>query len=598
MQAALYGRITGAVSRAAVEAHAVGTVVRAGMVPLDSTLPAALRAMTAYGPIGGGITAAALRFGDRVGLIDELGSLTFAELDRRSNALADAWRQRGIGAGTGVGILCRNHRGFLDATFACAKSGARALYLNTDFSGPQATQVCAREGVQALVYDAEFESVVADIDSPLGRFLAWTDDPAFASPEGGGVASAQDEGIASTGSEAVASTEGDAVASTERESVAWTDAASPCADEAVADVERLEALIAVGDPGTLTPPAKPGSVIMLTSGTTGTPKGAPRPQPKSFALPAMILGNVPLRGGHGVYIAPPMFHAWGFLGSVLGIGVGATLVTKRRFDPVHMLDAVAAHDCRTWWVIPVMLKRILDLGDAELRWHDVSGLRAIAASGAQLEGALARRTAARFGDVLYNFYGSTECGYAAIGGPEDLLAAPGCAGRPPFGVSVRILDADGHELPQGEKGRIFVGNTVQFTGYTGGGMKEIVDGRMSSGDVGHFDSAGRLFVDGRDDDMIVSGGENVFPQEVEELLAAHPDIADAAVIGIDDPDFGKALRAFVVRRPDVTLDADSVRTHVRANLARYKVPRTVTFLDELPRNPSGKVLKRTLREWD
>ncbi|WP_040810405.1 AMP-binding protein [Nocardia concava] len=561
MQAALYRRIAGAASRAVVEAHAVGTVVRAGMVPLDSTLPAALRAMTAYGPIGGGITAAALRFGDRVGLIDELGSLTFAELDRRSNALADAWRQRGIGPGTGVGILCRNHRGFLDATFACAKSGARALYLNTDFSGPQATQVCAREGVQALVYDEEFESVVAEIDSPLGRFVAWTDDEAGARTDA---------------------------------AVAWTDAAAPC----VADVERLEALIASGSPETPTPPVKPGSVIMLTSGTTGTPKGAARPQPKSFALPAMILGNVPLRGGHGVYIAPPMFHAWGFLGSVLGIGVGATLVTKRRFDPVHMLDAVAAHECRTWWVIPVMLKRIHDLGDAELRWRDVSGLNAIAASGAQLEGALARRTAARFGDVLYNFYGSTECGYAAIGDPADLLAAPGCAGRPPFGVTVRILDADGHELPQGEKGRIFVGNTVQFTGYTGGGMKEIIDGRMSSGDMGHFDSAGRLFVDGRDDDMIVSGGENVFPQEVEELLASHPDIADAAVIGIDDPDFGKALRAFVVRRPDVSLDADSIRTHVRANLARYKVPRTVTFLDELPRNPSGKVLKRTLRDWD
>ncbi|MEC3919340.1 AMP-binding protein [Nocardia sp. CDC160] len=536
-----YERIAELSSRVAVEAHAVGTVVRAGMVPLDANLPAALRAMTAYGPIGGGITAAALRFGDRTGLIDELGALSFAELDRRSNALADAFRRRGIGPGTGVGILCRNHRGFLDATFACAKAGARALYLNTDFSGPQAVQVCAREGVQVLIYDQEFEAVVAEVDSPKGRFVAWidvdTDDP------------------------------------------------------------TLEGLVAEGRTTTPPRPTKPGSVVMLTSGTTGTPKGAPRPQPKSFALPAMILGNVPLRGGHGVYIAPPMFHAWGFLGSVLGIGVGATLVTRRRFDPVDMLDAVAAHDCRAWWVIPVMLKRILDLGADEIRLHDIDRLRVIAASGAQLEGALARRTADAFGDVLYNLYGSTEVGYAAIANPADLRAAPGCAGRPPFGVTVRILDAEGRAQPTGERGRIFVRNTIQFTGYTGGGTKESIDGLMSSGDMGHFDASGRLFVDGRDDDMIVSGGENVFPQEVEELLAAHPYIADAAVVGVDDPEFGKALRAFIVPRPDGTLDAESIRAHVRANLARYKVPRTVTFLDELPRNPSGKVLKRTLREW-
>ncbi|MFI1912898.1 AMP-binding protein [Nocardia sp. NPDC020380] len=542
MAATFYDRLAGPPARAAVELHALSTVIRAGMVPLDPTLPAALRAMAAFGPIGGGITAAALRFGDRVGLVDELGSLTFTELDRRSNALADAFRQRGIGPGTGVGILCRNHRGFLDATFACAKSGARALYLNTDFSGPQAVQVCEREGVEALVHDQEFESVVAEVNCPKGRFVGWAD-------------------------------------------------GAPGA-------ETLEALIALGSTRTPERPRRPGSVVMLTSGTTGTPKGAPRPQPKSFALPAMVLGNVPLRGGQAVYIAPPMFHAWGFLGSVLGIGVGATLVTRRRFTPAHLLETVAGQDSTVWWVIPVMLKRILDLGPEELGRHDLGRLRAIAASGAQLEAVLARRVADRFGDVLYNFYGSTECGYAAIADPVDLRLAPGCAGRTPFGVTVRILDAEGHALLPGAKGRIFVGNTVQFTGYTGGGTKEMIGGLMSSGDMGHFDAAGRLFVDGRDDDMIVSGGENVFPQEVEELLAGLAGVADVAVVGVDDAEFGKALRAFVVRRPGTDLDTEAIRAHVRVNLARYKVPRTVTFLDELPRNPSGKVLKRVLREWD
>jgi fatty-acyl-CoA synthase len=199
-----------------------------------------------------------------------------------------------------------------------------------------------------------------------------------------------------------------------------------------------------------------------------------------------------------------------------------------------------------------------------------------------------------FGDVLYNLYGSTEVAYATIATPEDLRAAPGTVGRPPFGTTVKLLDADGHEVAPGEVGRIFVGSSIQFEGYTGGGSKEIVDGLMSTGDVGHFDAAGRLFVAGRDDDMIVSGGENVFPREIEELLAGHAGIADAAVIGVDDPEFGSRLRAYVVTEPGVRLDTETVRDYVKANLARYKVPREVVFLDELPRNPAGKVVKRML----
>ena len=154
---------------------------------------------------------------------------------------------------------------------------------------------------------------------------------------------------------------------------------------------------------------------------------------------------------------------------------------------------------------------------------------------------------------------------------------------------------DGAEVPQGEPGRIFVSNGMEFAGYTDGQTKEVVAGLMSSGDVGHFDEEGRLFIDGRDDDMIVSGGENVFPQEVEELLLAHPGVADAAVIGVDDEDFGQRLAAYVVARGDAP-GAEELKGFVRSNLARYKVPRDVHFIDELPRNATGKVLKRKLRE--
>jgi len=215
-------------------------------------------------------------------------------------------------------------------------------------------------------------------------------------------------------------------------------------------------------------------------------------------------------------------------------------------------------------------------------------------SGSALSAELATQTMDLLGDVVYNLYGSTEVAYATIATPADLRAAPGTVGRPPYGTTIKLLDPEGREVAPGGTGRIFVGNSIQFEGYTGGGNKEQVAGLMATGDVGHFDAGGRLFVDGRDDDMIVSGGENVFPREIEELLATHDSIVEAAVVGVDDPDFGARLRAYVVPNVGSDIDEDGVRDFVKANLARYKVPRDVRFLDELPRNPAGKVVKRLL----
>jgi fatty-acyl-CoA synthase len=526
--------------RAAVEVHSLGAAYRAGMFGLEPpqrTLQALL-ALRRYGVLGGELTIAATRRGTRAALVDELDELSFVDLDRRSNALANAWRRRGIGEGTIVAIYCRNHRGFLDATYACAKAGARALYLNTDFAGPQVRDVCERERVEVLVHDEEFEEMVDGVEAPLGRFLAWAD-------------------------------------SEPRE-------------------PTLEQLIAEGDPGP--PPAPDGdaSVVMLTSGTTGTPKGAPRTQPRSLAAVGALLSKVPFRAEESTYLASPLFHSLGFVHAAVGVGLGSTLVVARRFDPARTLASVAEHRCTALVVVPVMLQRILALGDEELDRHDTSALRIIFVSGSQLEGDLARRAMDRFGEVVYNLYGSTEVAWATIGTPEDLRAAPGCAGRPPFGTTVRLYDHDGRRVdPPGETGRIFVGNVLPFEGYTGGGSKEVIDGLIATGDVGHFDEAGRLFVDGRDDEMIVSGGENVFPREVEELLATHEAIEEAAVIGVPDEQYGQRLKAYVVpRRQD--LSQGEVKSFVKDNLARFKVPREVVFVEELPRNPTGKVLKREL----
>jgi fatty-acyl-CoA synthase len=204
----------------------------------------------------------------------------------------------------------------------------------------------------------------------------------------------------------------------------------------------------------------------------------------------------------------------------------------------------------------------------------------------------------RFGDVLYNLYGSTEVAWATIAQPADLRAAPGTAGRPPRGTIVKLYDDDGREVPHGETGRIFVGNEMLFEGYTGGGGKDVIAGLMATGDVGHFDEGGRLFVDGRDDEMIVSGGENVFPREVEDLLHDHDGVEEVAVIGVEDDKFGQRLKAFVVLGDGKKVGEEEIKSYVKENLASYKVPREVVFLDELPRNATGKVLKRDLAGQD
>ncbi|HXE98803.1 MAG TPA: AMP-binding protein, partial [Solirubrobacterales bacterium] len=328
--------------------------------------------------------------------------------------------------------------------------------------------------------------------------------------------------------------------------------------------------------------------------TTGSPKGAQRKQPESLDPAAALFSKIPLRAGEPTMIAAPMFHSWGFVHFTLGMGLGSTLVLRRKFDPEDTLSATAQHECTALVVVPVMLQRIMELPAETIDRYDLRALRVIAASGSALPGELATKVMDRFGDVLYNLYGSTEVAWATIATPEDLRAAPGTAGRPPRGTVVKLLDEDGAEVPEGETGRIFVGNEMAFEGYTGGGGKDVLDGLLSSGDVGHFDSEGRLFIDGRDDEMIVSGGENVFPREVEDLLSDHSQIKEVAVIGVEDEQFGQRLKAFVVLSEGADLTPDEIKEHVKSNLARYKVPREIEFLDSLPRNATGKILKREL----
>ena len=281
---------------------------------------------------------------------------------------------------------------------------------------------------------------------------------------------------------------------------------------------------------------------------------------------AALLDKIPFHAGETIVVAAPLFHSWGFTHLVLGLSTGSTLVLRRKFDPEETLKAIEESGAQVLAVVPVMMQRILELGEETISKYDTSSLRITSASGSALPGELATRWMDTFGDNVYNLYGSTEVAYATIATPEDLRAAPGTAGRPPRGTVVALYDDQGKPVGEGETGRIFVGNEMSFEGYTGGGGKEDIDGLLCSGDVGHIDSDGRLFIDGRDDEMIVSGGENVFPREVEDLLSDHEAVSEAAAIGVDDEQFGQRLRAFVVKDDGADISEDELKDHVKREL--------------------------------
>jgi acyl-CoA synthetase (AMP-forming)/AMP-acid ligase II len=352
------------------------------------------------------------------------------------------------------------------------------------------------------------------------------------------------------------------------------------------------------DPGTepRRPPRsapRPGHPVLLTSGTTGAPKGARRERVRPDLVGgAGVLERIPLTR-HDVFVVPaPLFHAWGFAQALLAAALAGTVVLPGPFDAASTLRAVEAHRATVLAAVPVMAQRMLAvLAGTPV---DLGSLRVVALSGSALPGPLATRWMDATGDNLYNLYGSTEVGQVSVATPADLREAPGTAGRPLAGIEVRILDPAGRPLPAGMVGRIAVRSRAHFDGYTGGGGKDVVDGFMLTGDQGHLDDRGLLFVAGRDDDMIISGGENVYPGEVEDLLAAHPDVAEVAVIGVPDDEFGQRLVAAVVPVPGRSPDPESLRDHVRRHLARHKVPREVRLVDALPRTTTGKLQRDRL----
>lgn len=499
-----------------------------------------------YGPQATMAIQGGRRFPDLPAVVDERGTLTYKQVNDQSWALARGLKSLGVSAGSVVGILCRDHRGLVLAMAACGKLGARLVLMNTGFAKPQFAEVCKREGVRVVLHDSEFLGLLDALPADLPRILTWVDEGAEL-PEG---------------------------------------------------AQTLDDIIAANSTEPLPPPSKAGGSVILTSGTTGLPKGAPRDTVSPLAT-AQIIDRIPFPRKGTMVIVSPIFHSTGWATYTVGAALGNKVVTARRFKAEATLELIAEHKADMLVAVPTMLHRIVELGPEIIGKYDTSSLKVILIAGSALSPELSNRVQDTFGDVLYNMYGSTECAIASVATPAELRMAPGTAGRAPVTCEVVLYDENDQRIEgTNRRGRLFIRNGAPFQGYTDGRNKQIIDGYMSSGDMGHFDENGLLFVDGRDDDMIVSGGENVFPQEVENLLEERPDVAEAAVVGVDDVEFGKRLRAFIVSEPGAAHDAADIKQYVKDNLARHKVPRDVVFIDELPRNATGKLLRRVLVEMD
>ncbi|MGH3435231.1 MAG: AMP-binding protein [Sciscionella sp.] len=528
------------------------TLVRSGVLGLarpDRTFRQ-LNAFARWGPsLVGGYRAAAAREPRALAVHDEHGRHTFEEIDDRSTRLANGLIDRyKLTERSRVAVMCRNHGAIVESLLACGKIGADALLLNTGLSVEQVTDVIRAHRVGILLADDEFHNLTSGVPARCARISTWRDEESDLAHVVGG--------------------------------------------------PTVEQVITRSSSDPFRPVEEPGRVIVLTSGTTGTPKGARRPTPKGLRDAASLLAKIPLRVGERMLIAAPLFHSWGFAGLQLGMSVRARLTLQRRFDAEQTLRAIAENRCTALIAIPIMLQRIMELPENVRRKYDTSSLRVVACSGSAMPPGLVESFMDAFGDVLYNLYGSTEVSWASVADPLDLRAAPGTGGTCPPGTKVGILDEHGALVPTGEIGTIYVGNDMLFEGYTDRQNRDMRQDLMDTGDRGYLDANGRLFVQGRADEMIVSGGENVFPRPVEEMLVALPEVRDAVVVGVPDNEFGQRLAAYIVPGEECMLDANAVRAHIHERLPRFCVPRDVIFVDDLPRNATGKVLKRLLRDGD
>jgi acyl-CoA synthetase (AMP-forming)/AMP-acid ligase II len=477
------------------------------------------------------LAVSAARWPNRTAIVDDDGAVTYAELRRETESLARELSGAGVGSGQAVGVMCRNGRGFVTAFFAVALVGADVVLVNTDFRVDALAAAVSAHAITTIVADDEFAERARAASDPEGSVT-------------------------------------------------------------VVDPRAVDARDAGARPSV----SPPGRIVLLTSGTTGKPKGVLRsPQLRSaVGVWVTILDRTRLHTGSRISVAMPMFHGLGLGMLMLTLALGGTVLTRREFDAEAALAQASLHRADAFTAVPVVLARILDLPEQVRARNPLPYLQTVISSGDRLDPSLGQRFMDTYGDILYNGYGSTEVGIGALATPADLREAPETVGRPVVGCPVRIFDKNDRPVGPRVTGRIFVGGELTSDGYTDGAAKAVVDGMTSTGDMGYLDNSGRLFIVGREDDMIISGGENVYPRAVENALAQHPAVAENVVIGVPDERFGQRLAAYVVAQPGSEIDAAQVREYLKDRVSRFEQPRDINVVDSIPRNPTGKVLRREL----
>ena len=502
-----------------------------------------------------GFWSLAQAYPDRLAIVDSGGAeLTYGELAARQNRLAHGLADLGVRPGDCIASLLWNQPGFLEVALASAQSGTYFLPVNWHLTAPEVAYILQDSETQVLIADERMAEVAAAAATEVGL------DPRRRLRIG-----------------------------------------------ALDSFDALEDLLS-GRPATRPPAPTAGEVMLYTSGTTGRPKGIRRPltgaDPEAAAAPisefASSVFGIPT--GPGVQLVTgPLYHATPGSLAILGLHLGHSLVLMDRWEPEQTLRLIEQYRVSYLHMVPTMFQRLLALPEAVRRRYDTSSLESVAHGAAPCPPEVKRAMIDWWGPVINEYYGSSEGGGTAVGS-RDWLQRPGTVGRPWPGSTIKVLDDDGHECPSNQPGKVYMkmpGFTFAYHNAPDKTRDNSRDGFFTVGDIGYLDGDGYLFLSGRSAELIISGGVNIYPAEIESTLLEHPAVADAGVFGVPSPEWGEEVKAVVELHDGVSASpelADELIAHCRDGLARFKVPRSVDFHDQLPRTATGKLLKRQLRD--
>jgi len=491
-------------------------------------------------------------FPDRTAVVCGPVRYTWTEWNARINQLAHAFGALGLGRGDKLAVMLNNCQEFLELANAAVKTGVITVPLSYRLRGREIEYIVKDSDSRALIFGEEFVPEITAVMPSLDDVLPG--------------------GYVMVG-----------------------------AGEHDDRFKRYEALLAGQPSSEPEEPAPPGLNSMIyTSGTTGRPKGVFRAGGVDPVLLLSFVQGFGLQMGNEVHLVPaPLYHSAPTLGSVLTIVLGGTLVIMPKFEPEEFLRLIDHEKATSSFVVPTIVKRVLALPDEVKRRYDMSSLRALIVGAAPFPVETKRAAVAYFGDCIYEYYGSTDAGLNTILPPSEQLARPASCGKVLEGQDIVILDDEGTKLGPGEVGNIYITNSLvremQYYKDPEKTQQAFRGDYMTVGDMGYLDEDGYLYIVDRKTDMVISGGVNIYPAETEEVIHEHPAVLDVAVIGVPNEEWGEELKAVVQLKPGRHATADDIIDFCRERLADFKRPRSVDFVDEVPRNPSGKLLKREIR---